>query len=359
MDLPVPLPLSPMLAKSVGAVPDPDSVAGGLAYEPKWDGFRCLVLRDGDELELASRGSKPLTRYFPELRDPLLDLLPDKAVVDAEIVVRAGRPGAERLDWDALSQRIHPAESRIARLAAETPAEIIAFDLVAVGRESLLDVEFATRRARLEALFSGRTPDSPLHLTRATRDPDEARDWFTRFEGAGLDGVVAKPLDGLYTPGKRTMLKVKHKRTAEAVVTGYRVHKSGSGVGSLLLGLYTDDGQLFNVGGIAAFTAKRRLELVDKLEPCVVRDADGQIAHAETDRSRFSGSKDVSYVPLRPEKVVEVAFDQLEGHRFRHTVTFLRWRPDREPESCLLSQIEVAPAYDLAAVLDDQAGSRG
>ncbi|GMA39724.1 ATP-dependent DNA ligase [Mobilicoccus caccae] len=351
MDLPVPLPLAPMLAKAVADVPEPDSVAGGLAYEPKWDGFRALILRDGDELELASRGSKSLTRYFPELREPLLDLLPDKGVLDAEIVVRTGEPGAERLHWEALSQRIHPAESRIRKLSVETPAEVIAFDLVAVGDESLLDVEFATRRSRLEDVFAHRSTGSPVHLTRTTRDADEARDWFTRFEGAGLDGVVAKPLTGVYSPGKRTMLKIKHKRTAEAVLVGYRVHKSGQGVGSLLLGLYSDEGRLFNVGGISAFTAARRLELIDELEPLVVRDDGGEVVHAETDRSRFSSSKDVSFVPLRPERVVEVAFDQLEGMRFRHAVTFLRWRPDREPQSCTLGQTDVAPAYDLGEVL--------
>ncbi|GAB49402.1 ATP-dependent DNA ligase [Mobilicoccus pelagius] len=353
MDLPVPLPLAPMLAKSVAEVPESDSVAGGLAYEPKWDGFRCLVLRDGDELELASRGSKTLTRYFPELREPLLEVLPRRCLVDGEIVVRSGRRGAERLDWDALSQRIHPAASRIATLAERTPAEIVAFDLVALDDESLLDVEFAPRRARLEDALAGRGHDGPLHLTRATRDAVEAQEWFVRFEGAGLDGVVAKPLAGPYTPGRRTMLKVKHKRTAEAVVTGYRVHKSGAGVGSLLLSLYADDGHLIGVGGIAAFTAKRRLELVEELEPLVLRDEDGGVVHAETDRSRFSGNKDVGYVPLRPERVVEVAFDQLEGQRFRHAVTFLRWRPDRDPESCTLAQIDVAPAYDLGAVLDE------
>ncbi|WP_313022218.1 ATP-dependent DNA ligase [Mobilicoccus sp.] len=352
MDLPVPLPITPMLAKSVPDVPEPDSVPGGFAYEPKWDGFRCLVLRDGDEVELASRGSKTLTRYFPELREPLLDLLPQRCLLDGEIVVRTGEPGAERLDWEGLSQRIHPAASRIATLSQSTPAEIVAFDLVALDDDSLLDVEFATRRERLEDVLASLGAGSPLHLTRATRDAAEAREWFVRFEGAGLDGVVAKPLSGTYTPGKRTMVKVKHKRTAEAIVTGYRVHKSGRGVGSLLLSLVTDDGRLLGVGGIAAFTAARRLALIDELAPLVRRDEDGEILHAETDRSRFSGNKDVGYVPLRPERVVEVAFDQLEGARFRHAVTFLRWRPDRDPESCLLSQIEVAPAYDLAAVLE-------
>lgn len=340
-----------MLAKAVKDVPAADAVEGGYSYEPKWDGFRCLVRKDGDDVELVSRGKKPLTRYFPELVAAIREHLPGSAVVDGEVVVRSGEPGAQRLDWEALGQRIHPAESRITRLSQETPAELIAFDLLAVGDEDVTHSPFAQRRGRLETLFDGMTKGAPLHLTRVTRDADEARDWFTRFEGAGLDGVVAKALASPYSPGKRTMLKIKHKRTAEAVVTGYRVHKSGQGVGSLLLGLY-QDGQLFNVGGIAAFTAKRRLELVDELEPLVRRDAEGNVEHAETDRSRFSSGKDVSFVPLRPERVVEVAFDQLEGWRFRHTVQFLRWRPDREPESCTLDQIDRAAAYDLGEVLN-------
>lgn len=340
-----------MLAKAVTDVPAADAVEGGYSYEPKWDGFRCIVRKKGDDVELVSRGKKPLTRYFPELVAAIREHLPGSAVVDGEVVVRSGEPGAQRLDWEALGQRIHPAESRITKLSQETPAELIAFDLLAVGDEDVTGAPFAQRRERLEALFAGIAKGAPLHLTRVTRDADEARDWFTRFEGAGLDGVVAKALASPYSPGKRTMLKIKHKRTAEAVVTGYRVHKSGQGVGSLLLGLY-QDGQLFNVGGIAAFTAKRRLELVEELEPLVRRDADGNVEHAETDRSRFSSGKDVSFVPLRPERVVEVAFDQLEGWRFRHTVQFLRWRPDREPESCTLDQIDRAAAYDLGEVLD-------
>ena len=340
-----------MLAKAVTDVPAPDAVEGGYSYEPKWDGFRCIVRKEGDDVELVSRGKKPLTRYFPELVAAIVEHLPGSAVVDGEVVVRSGEPGAQRLDWEALGQRIHPAESRITKLSQETPAEFIAFDLLAVGDEDVTGAPFVERRERLETLFEGMAKGAPLHLTRVTRDATEARDWFTRFEGAGLDGVVAKALASPYSPGKRTMLKIKHKRTAEAVVTGYRVHKSGQGVGSLLLGLYQDR-QLFNVGGIAAFTAKRRLELVDELEPLVRRDADGNVEHAETDRSRFSSSKDVSFVPLRPERVVEVAFDQLEGWRFRHTVQFLRWRPDRDPESCTLDQIDRAAAYDLGEVLD-------
>lgn len=349
--LPTDLVLDPMLAKAVKEVPAADAVDGGYSYEPKWDGFRCIVRKDGDDVELISRGKKPLTRYFPELVAAIGDHVPGSAVLDGEIVVRRGEPGSQRLDWESLGQRIHPAESRITKLSVETPAEFIAFDLLAVGDEDVTDSPFAERRGRLESLFSTIAKGAPLHLTRVTRDAAEATDWFTRFEGAGLDGVVAKALASPYSPGKRTMLKIKHKRTAEAVVTGYRVHKSGQGVGSLLLGLF-HGGQLFNVGGIAAFTAARRLELVDELEPLVRRDADGNIEHAETDRSRFSSAKDVSFVPLRPERVVEVAFDQLEGWRFRHTVQFLRWRPDRDPESCTLDQIDKAAAYDLGEVLD-------
>jgi ATP-dependent DNA ligase len=351
---PVDLPVQPMLAKAVKEVPAADSVAGGLVYEPKWDGFRCIVLRDGDEVELASRGSRPLTPYFPEVVENVRRLLPEKCVVDAEIVVRSGPRGEERLQWEHLSQRIHPAESRIRRLSQETPAELVCFDLLALGDESLMDLPFKERRARLEKALGKLKDQDPIHLTQVTTDADVARDWFERFEGAGLDGVVAKPLEQAYAPGKRTMLKIKHARTADAVVYGYRIHKSGQGVGSLLLGLYTDgDGEdrLVGVGGIAAFTQQRRLDLVDEFEPLVMRDEDGAPKAAETDRSRFSSAKDVSYVPVRPERVVEVAFDQMEGMRFRHAVTFLRWRPDRDPPSCRLDQVERAPAYDLAEVL--------
>lgn len=351
MDLPLDLPISPMLAKSVPDLPAVDAVEGGLLYEPKWDGFRCLVLRDGDEIELTSRGKKPLTRYFPELVDAVREYLPSRIILDTEVVVRTGHKGAERLHWEALSQRIHPAASRIAKLSVQTPAEIIAFDVLALGDQALLDYPFSQRRSLLHKIFSGLDAGAPIHLTRATGSVDEAREWFRQFEGAGLDGIVAKAREGAYTPGKRTMLKIKHKRTAEAVVIGYRVHKSGQGVGSLLLGLYDDGGSLFGVGGIAAFTAKRRLELIGELDEFVVRGDDGSPIPAETDRSRFSGNKDVSFIPLRPKRVVEVAFDQLEGHRFRHAVTFLRWRLDRDPASCTLAQIDVAPAYDLGQVL--------
>jgi ATP-dependent DNA ligase len=340
-----------MLAKAVDGVPAPDSVPGGLSYEPKWDGFRCIILRDGDEVELASRGSKPLTRYFPEVVRAVLEHLPPRCAIDAEIVVRAGPPGAQKLDWESLTQRIHPADSRVQRLSVETPAEIICFDVLALGEDDLTSAPFADRRERLESALSGIADSAPVHLTRTTTDATLALDWFDRFEGAGLDGVVAKPLAAPYQPGKRAMLKIKHHRTAEAVVVGYRVHKSGRGVGSLLLGLYDEDGTLYNVGGISAFTDVRRLALVEELAPLTTTDDQGEVVKGMTDRSRFSGSKDVSFVRLRPERVVEVKFDQMEGPRFRHTVTFLRWRPDRDPKSCSAAQVERAVAYDLDAVL--------
>jgi ATP-dependent DNA ligase len=351
VDLPITLPVSPMLAKSVQGVPAPDSVAGGLAYEPKWDGFRCLVLRDGEEVELASRGSKPLTRYFPELVRAVLEYLPQRCAVDAEIVVRKGPPGAQRLDWESLTQRIHPADSRVQRLAAETPAELICFDILALGGADLTDMPFAGRRVQLESVFSGLPADCPIHLTRTTSDAAVARDWFERFEGAGLDGVVAKALAAPYQQGKRVMFKIKHSRTAEAVVIGYRIHKSGQGVGSLLLGLYDDNSTLYPVGGISAFTDARRLLLVEEFAPLLVTDDQGDPVKGATDRSRFSSNKDTSFVRLRPERVVEVKFDQMEGQRFRHTVTFLRWRPDRDPRSCLAEQVDRPIAYDLDAVL--------
>ena len=352
MDLPIKLPVSPMLAKAIPEVPEPDSVTGGLSYEPKWDGFRCIVLRDGDEVELASRGSKPLTRYFPEVVDAVRAHLPERCAIDAELVVRAGPPGAQRLDWASLSQRIHPADSRVLRLSRETPAELICFDLLALGDEDLTGIPFGIRRQRLEVALSGLSVDAPVHLTRTTTDVGTAKDWFERFEGAGLDGVVAKPLAAPYQPGKRAMLKIKHSRTAEAVVLGYRVHKSGAGVGSLLLGLYSEDGTLYPVGGVSAFTDARRLDLVDELAPLVVTDDQGDPVMGATDRSRFSSNKDTSFVRLRPERVVEVKFDQMEGSRFRHTVTLLRWRPDRDPESCAASQVDRPIAYDLGAVLE-------
>ncbi|MET0716420.1 MAG: ATP-dependent DNA ligase [Mycetocola sp.] len=341
---------SPMLAKAVDAVPDQDSVDGGLSYEPKWDGFRAIIAFDGETVEIGSRGAKMLTRYFPELTDALRRLLPDPCILDGEIVVPTGVAGGQRLDWEALTARIHPADSRVKMLAAETPAMFVAFDLLEQRGESLLDVPFGERRARLEALVG--SAEHPLHLTRTTTDVNLARNWLVEFEGAGLDGVVAKPLAAGYAPGKRLMLKIKHHRSADVVTVGYRVHKSGSGVGSLLLGLYDDAGILRNVGGASAFSNARRLELVDELAPLVLRDEDGEIASAATDRSRFSASKDVSFVPLQPTLVAEVQYDQMEGMRFRHTVQFSRWRPDREATSCTFEQLDQPIAYDLDDVLD-------
>ena len=336
---------APMLAKAVPDVPDD----GAHLFEPKWDGFRVLAAWDGEEVELGSRGAKPLTRYFPELVAALPEVLPGPCLIDGELVVARGEPGATRLDWEALSARIHPAVSRVNLLAEQTPAMLIAFDLLAEGDDDLRHLPYAERRARLERLLADVRP--PVFLTRATDDAALARRWLAEFEGAGLDGVVAKRRDGGYTPGKRTMLKIKHARTADVVLLGYRVHKSGRGVGSLLLGLHDDAGRLHNVGGASAFSDARRLELVDELEPLVERDADGAPVTGETDRSRFSGSKDVSFVRLRPERVLEVRYDQLEGMRFRHTVQFERWRPDRDPASCTFSQLEQVTAYDLADVL--------
>jgi ATP-dependent DNA ligase len=339
-----------MLAKAVPEVPEPDSVPGGLSYEPKWDGFRAICCRDGDDVELASRGSKPLTRYFPEVVRAALTYLPQRCAIDGEIVVRTGPPGQQRLSWESLSQRIHPADSRVQRLAGETPAELICFDILALGDQDLTGLAFGKRRERLESVLSGLPPGAPIHLTQATTDAAIARDWFERFEGAGLDGVVAKDLAAPYQQGKRVMLKIKHSRTAEAVVIGYRIHKSGRGVGSLLLGLYNENGTLYPVGGISAFTDARRLELVDELAPLRVTDGAGNATQGVSERSRFSANKDMSFVRLRPERVVEVKFDQMEGPRFRHTVTLLRWRPDREPQSCTAAQVERPIAYDLDAV---------
>ena len=338
-----------MLAKLVDAIPTQERVAGGVLYEPKWDGFRGIVYFDGTNVEIGSRGSKPLTRYFPELVELFKQQLPAPCILDGEIVVRVGAKGAEHLDWETLSARIHPAASRVAKLAVETPASFVAFDLLALGGDSLLDTPFEERRAALEKLLARATP--PLHMTQTTRDVAVANRWLEEFEGAGLDGVVTKPLALPYGPGKRTMFKTKHARTADVVLLGYRVHKSGSGVGSLLLGLYAEDGALLNVGGASAFSDARRRELVDELAPLVKRDDAGEIVKGETERSRFSASKDVSYVALEPTRVLEVAYDQMEGMRFRHTVQFVRWRPDREATSCTFDQLDRPISYDLAEVL--------
>jgi len=343
-------PLEPMLAKLSRTIPDGD----GWLFEPKWDGFRCIVFRDRDRLELVSRKLRPLGRYFPELFEPLRDALPERCVVDGEIVVADAR--GHGLDFDALLQRIHPAESRIERLAAETPAAFVAFDLLALDDESLLDTTMAERRAALVAAVSA---NRVVHLTPATTDRDVATDWFHRFEGAGLDGIVAKPLDGTYQPAKRALAKVKHQRTADCAVAGYRVHKDGKGVGSLLLGLFDDEGRMHSVGVAASFSAARRAELLAELEPRTHEALEGHpwrewaefdndaAGAATSGGSRWNAGKDLSFVPIRMGLVAEVSFGQLEGHRFRHGVGFLRWRPDRTPESCTYDQLDVAEAVSF------------
>jgi bifunctional non-homologous end joining protein LigD len=360
--MPVVPPVPPMLAKPVAGL-DAKALAGlDLFYEPKWDGFRSIVFRSGDLVEIGSRNEKPLTRYFPELVDAFLASLPERAVVDGEIIVE--RPGEDRLDFELLSQRIHPAASRIRRLAAETPARFVAFDLLALGDEDLTGRPFAERREALEGALASAV--APVHLTPATRDTAVAADWFTHFEGAGLDGVIAKPADGVYEPNRRAMFKIKHERTADCVVAGYRPHKSGpDAVGSLLLGLYDDDGDLASVGVIGALPMATRRALVEELTPLVAdwdehpwawgRQEEGTRTPRSSEFSRWAAGKDLSFVPLRPERVVEVRYDHMEGVRFRHTAQFVRWRPDKDPGDCTFDQLEEVVSYDLQDVLDGRA----
>lgn len=344
-----------MLAKAAERIP----VGDGWHYEPKWDGFRCIVFRDGDEIFLTSRNERPFNRYFPELLGPMLAWLPPQCVIDGEIVVP--HPGGRGLDFDALLQRIHPAVSRVTRLSLETPASFVAFDLLALGDRSLLDRPLAERTALLDRVFADVPP--PLHRCPVTVDAQVAEQWFVEYEGAGLDGVVAKRLADPYTPDKRTMVKVKHLRTAECVLAGYRMHKDGLGVGSLLLGLHDAEGQLHHVGVAASFTAKRRSDLLVELAPLTEGALDGHpwrdwaMAEAHDDarlpgaQSRWSAGKDLSWVPLRPERVVEVTFGQLQSGRFRHGVQFVRWRPDRQPASCRYDQLDVATARPFADIV--------
>ncbi|MEV7603045.1 ATP-dependent DNA ligase [Kitasatospora sp. NPDC089797] len=351
MDLPVMPPVAPMLAKSVARIPP------GMQYEAKWDGFRTIVFRDGDEVELGSRTGKPLTRYFPELVEALRRELPPRCVLDGEVVI--ARDG--RLRFEELLERIHPAASRVRLLAERTPASFVAFDLLALGDASLVDRPLSERRPALEAALAHAA--DPVFTAPASTDRDLAQSWFAEFEGAGLDGVVAKPLDQPYRPGERTMYKIKHERTADCVVAGYREHKSGPVVGSLLLGIHDDRGRLQHVGVCAAFPMARRRELVEELAPLRTDDLAGhpwgawaeESAHAEGRLpgavSRWTGGKDLSWIPLRPERVVEVAYDHMEGSRFRHTAQFRRWRPDRAPESCTYEQLEEPVSYDLGKVL--------
>lgn len=348
MDLPVLPPVDPMLAKAAAKVP---TEPGAWSYEPKWDGFRALVFRDGDEVSAISRSGKDLGRYFPELLDALRDELADRCVLDGEVVVPREMDGRTRLDWESLSQRIHPAESRIRKLSAETPAHFIGFDALATGDRPLLREPFRVRR---EALLDAVAEKQWCHVTRTTSDADQATHWLTTFEGAGLDGVIAKRLDGPYLPGKREMVKVKHARDADCVVMGYRIHKSGEGVGSVLLGLYDAGGDLRMVGGAASFTVAARTKMLAELEP--LREGD-RVNDGEP--SRWNSAADKRWIPVRPERVCEVAYDQMEGNtdagqRFRHAVTFVRWRPDRDPASCTFDQLDVPLNYDLFDVLEGQ-----
>ena len=359
-------PVPPMLARPVAAIP------AGQLYEPKWDGFRSIVFRDGDEVVIGSRNERPMTRYFPELVAAFRAHLPERCVVDGEIVV--ADPDGGGLDFFALQQRIHPADSRVRMLAEKTPAAFVAFDLLALGDDDLTGVGFADRRAALEAAVGPAPP--PVHVTPITGDEAVAARWFEQFEGAGLDGLIAKRPDLLYLPDKRAMTKIKHVRTADCVVAGYRVYKrSADAVGSLLLGLYDDpdDTQvpeimrggaegpaLVSVGVVGAFPLAQRRQLMVDLAPLVVPIEDhpwnwGEM-FAEADHGRPSGHRwnsqhDWSFVPLRPERVVEVRYDYMEGFRFRHTAQFVRWRPDRDPGSCTYAQLERPVRYDLAAVL--------
>jgi ATP-dependent DNA ligase len=355
MQLPVMPPIKPMLAKPIGAIP------AGQHYEPKWDGFRSIIFRDGDEVEIGSRNERPMTRYFPEVVEAVKANFPDRAVIDGEIVI-ADRE-ANRLDFEALQQRIHPAASRVNLLARETPASFIAFDLLALGERNLTREPLADRRAALEEALAKAEP--PVYVTPATQDIALAGQWFDQFEGAGLDGLIAKPLTLTYQPDKRVMSKIKHERTADCVVAGYRVHKSGpDAIGSLLLGLYDEtnpDNGLVSVGVVGAFPMARRRELFTELQPLVstfdnhpwawARQEEGHRTPRKSETSRWNAGKDLSFIPLRPERVVEVRYDYMEGPRFRHTTQFVRWRPDRDPESCTYAQLERPVRFDLDQVL--------
>jgi len=357
MRLPFESPLAPMLSAAAEELPTGEE----WLFEPKWDGFRTLVFRDGDEVLLQSRDEKPMNRYFPELVEPLKAALPERCVVDGEIVIT----GEHGLEFEALLLRIHPAASRVKMLAEHSPASYVAWDLLALGDEDLRETPLEQRRARLEKLLADAS--RPVHLSPATRDRKLAEDWFQRFEGAGLDGVMAKRLDSTYAPGERTMIKVKHRRTADCVVAGFRWHKDGEGtrVGSLLLGLYDDEGTLHHVGVTAAFTTAMRKQLVDELAPLRENATENhpwrgwaeaqEEAIAKGQRmpgasSRWNRGKDLSWVPLRPERVCEVAYDHMQGTRFRHAAKFVRWRFDKRPEDCRYDQLEVTPPYELERI---------
>ncbi|HCT77949.1 MAG TPA: ATP-dependent DNA ligase [Micromonosporaceae bacterium] len=359
MSLPVTPPVEPMLAKAVDGLPE----APGMSYEPKWDGFRCIIFRDGNDVELGSRTEKTMTRYFPEVVEQVKAQFPPRCVVDCElIVIRRDANAIPRIDFEMLQQRIHPAASRVNKLAAETPADVIAFDLLALGDDNLMDKPYAQRRELLFKTLQGVRP--PIHLTPVTTDAAAAKRWFEEFEGAGLDGLIAKPAGMPYTPGKRLMFKVKHSRTADAVVCGFRYHKSGPIIGSLLLGLYDESGTLHHVGVTSSFSMARRAELLDEIAPYrnpkehpwsswMEQATTGGPQRMPGAVSRWSGTKDLSFEPLSPELVVEVGYDAMEGDRFRHTAQFKRWRPDRDPLSCRYDQLE----RPLSLSVDDVLGT--
>jgi ATP-dependent DNA ligase len=354
-------PVEPMLAKPLTAIPD-----GDYLFEPKWDGFRSIVFRDGAEVEIGSRNERPMTRYFPEVVEGILAEFPERCVIDGEIVLPDFTTG--RLDFEALQLRLHPAASRVNKLAAETPAHFIAFDLLALGDDDYMSRPFAERRAALEQALLGARP--PVHLTPATADRELAARWFDQFEGAGLDGLVAKDPAGEYEPNKRVMLKVKHERTADCVVAGFRPHKTGDdAIGSLLLGLYKPDGNLASIGVVGAFPMAQRRALRVELDPLITtfdghpwnwaqagsaeRDpaAPGTRTPRSAEYSRWNVGKDLSFTPLRPERVLEVRYDHMEGPRLRHTAQFVRWRPDRDPRSCTFEQLIEPVRFDLAEIL--------
>ncbi|GIE84304.1 ATP-dependent DNA ligase [Actinoplanes regularis] len=352
MQLPIQHPVKPMLAKPVAEIPP------GQIYEPKWDGFRSIIFRDGDEVEIGSRNEKPMTRYFPEVVRAVLANFPERAVIDGEVIV--ADTGRNTLDFEALQQRIHPAASRVKLLSEQTPAGFVAFDLLALGDEDLTLLPFGERRERLVRALAGAEP--PVYVTPATDDLATARRWFEQFEGAGLDGLIAKGPELTYQPDKRVMFKIKHKRTADCVVAGYRVHKSAENrIGSLLLGLYDERDVLASVGVIGSFPMKVREELFEELQPLVTgfeghpwdwaAHAQGERTPRKNETSRWNSGKDLSFTPLRPERVVEVRYDYMEGVRFRHTAQFERWRPDREPRTCTYEQLERPVSFDLAEVL--------
>lgn len=354
MDLPVMPPIKPMLAKALDKLPD-----GELALEPKWDGFRCIVFKDGDEIVLGSRNQKPFNRYFPELFEPLRASLPERCVVDGELIVEIDGS----LDFDALGQRIHPAESRVNMLAEKTPVSFVAFDALAVGDEGLLDTPFTERRAILENMAPGFVES--IHLAPMTTDRTQAMEWFHALEGAGLDGLIAKPLDGVYVQDKRVQFKLKHVRTIDCVVAGYRIHKSGDGVGSLVLGLYHDDGSLRHVGVSSSFTAKKRVELLEEMAPYVLENVtdhpwsewmnpeahEGASMPGAPNRWSGANGRDHSWIPVRPERVVEVKYVLATDGRFRGTTRMLRWRPDRIAESATLDQFPTLEPFDITSVL--------